>query len=96
MFDFVSYVRDTGLEVRVLPPDAGVFISLEVRDSKSCFCERYQITDREVRGCGNVDVYTRQVLDMMAAKIGSKTARLYANRLGDRQRQEREDFFREA
>lgn len=94
MFDFLSFVRDTGFEVKVLPPSEGVLICLELRDPKSCFCECCAITDEEARSCGNIDAYTGRMLDMMAARIGSKTAQLYANRLGDRQRQEREDFFR--
>ena len=95
LFDFLSYVRDTGLEVRVLPPsDAGVFISLEVRDPKTCFRERYDITNSQVRGCGNIDTYTGFMLDRIAAKIGSRKAQLYANRHGSNKMREAEDFFR--
>lgn len=95
LFDFLSYVRDTGLEVRVLPPScAGVFISLEVRDPKTCFRERYDITNSQVRGCGNIDTYTGFMLDRIAAKIGSRKAQLYANRHGSNKMREAEDFFR--
>lgn len=94
MFDFLSYVRDTGLEVTVLPPSEGVLIRLEVRDPKSCFYERCDITDSDARSCGNIDTYTGQVLDRMAAKIGSRTAQLYANRHSSNMMREAEDFFR--
>lgn len=96
MFDFISYVRDMGVEVRILPAGKGVMMRLELRDPDTGFFEAHEITDREAKGCGNIDTYTGQVLDQMAAKIGSRKAQQYANRLGDRQRQEREAFFRGA
>ena len=33
MFDFLSYVRDSGLEIKLLPPKEGVLIALEMRDN---------------------------------------------------------------
>ena len=40
MYDFLSFVRDTGVEVKILPPGAGVLIRLEVRESEHGFYER--------------------------------------------------------
>lgn len=94
MFDFLSYARDTGLEIKVLPPAEGVFISLEVRDPETGFAEQREITDADARSCGNIDTYTGQVLDRMAAKIGSRTAQLYANKHSSNMMREKEDFFR--
>lgn len=96
MFDFVGYVRDMGVVVKIIPGYAGELIRLEVWDPDSKFCEAYVITDREARSCGDLNTYTGQVLDMMVARIGSKKAQLYANRLGAKHRQDVEDFFREA
>lgn len=31
MYDFLSFVRDTGVEVKILPPGDGVLIRLEVQ-----------------------------------------------------------------
>lgn len=94
MFDFISYVRDSGLQVRILPPTEGVLISLEVRDPATGYCERQAITDQDAAKCSNIDKYTGAVLDSMAARIGAKKAQLYASRHTSRQMQEREDFFR--
>lgn len=96
MFDFLSYARDTGLEIKVLPPAEGVFISLEIRDPKTGFYERCEITDQEARSCANIDRHTGYVLDRMAARIGSRTAKLYADRHKSRQMREMEALFREA
>ena len=93
MFDFISYVRDSGLQVRILPPTAGVLISLEVRDPATGYCEHQAITVDAAK-CSNIDKYTGAVLDGMAARIGAKKAQLYASRHTSRQMQEREDFFR--
>ena len=94
MFDFISYVRDSGLQVRILPPTAGVLISLEVRDPATGYCEHQAITDRDAAKCSNIDKYTGAVLDSMAARIGAKKAQLYANRHKSNKRQELENFFR--
>ena len=32
MFDFISYSRDSGFEITILPPVDGVLIHLELRD----------------------------------------------------------------
>lgn len=96
MFDFLSYVRDSGLEIRLMPPSAGELIALEVLDQASGHRERHRITNRDAAACTNIDQYTGRVLDQMAAKIGSRKAKEYANRHGSRKRQEIEDFFREA
>ena len=93
MFDFISYVRDSGLQVRILPPTAGVLISLEVRDPATGYCERQAITDRDAAKCSNIDKYTGAVLDSMAARIGAKKAQLYANRHKSNKRQELEKLF---
>lgn len=94
MFDFLSFVRDSGVEVKLLPPGEGVLIRLEVRESEHGFCEKYAITDKEAASCGNIDIYTGQVLDRMVARIGSRKAKEYADRHKSRKRQEIEDFFR--
>ena len=80
MFDFLSYVRDSSLEIRLLPPGPGILISLELRDAKSGYFEHHDITAKEAASCGNIDAYTGRVLDQMAARIGSKRAREYADR----------------
>ena len=94
MFDFLSYVRDSGIEITLLPPKDGVLIRLEVRDPQTGYYERREITDKQAASCGNIDVYTGQVLDTMAAKIGARKAQLYANRHKSNKRQELENFFR--
>jgi len=94
MYDFLSFVRDTGVEVTILPPGEGVLICLEVREAEHGFCERRAITDSEAASCGNIDIYTGQVLDQMAARIGARKAKLYANRHASNQLREREKLFR--
>ena len=94
MFDFISYVRDSGLQLRILPPADGILISLELRDPDTGYFERRAITDREASSCSNIDRYTGRVLDTMAAKIGARKAQLYANRHSGNQMREREKFFR--
>lgn len=96
MYDFLSFVRDTGVEVKILPPGAGVLIRLEVRESEHGFYERREITDKEAASCGNIDVYTGQVLDQMVAKIGAKKAQEYANRHRSNKRQELETFWKQS
>ena len=94
MFDFISYVRDSGLQLIILPPMPGTLINLELRDPDTGYFERRAITDREASSCSNIDRYTGQVLDTMAAKIGARKAQLYANRHKSNKRQELENFFR--
>lgn len=94
MFDFISYSRDSGFEIKILPPVDGVLIHLELRDPDTGYFERRAITDREASSCSNIDRYTGQVLDTMAARIGSRKAQLYADRHIGNQMREREKFFR--
>ena len=94
MFDFISYVRDSGLQLIILPPMPGTLINLELRDLETGFYEGYAITDKEASRCSNIDKYTGEVLDRMAARIGSRKARLYADRHIGNQMREREKFFR--
>ena len=94
MFDFISYSRDSGFEIKILPPVDGVLIHLELRDPDTGYFERHAITDGEAGRCGNIDTYTGQVLDTMAAKIGARKAQLYAHRHSGNQMREREKFFR--
>ena len=96
MYDFLSFVRDTGVEVKLLPPREGVLICLEVREAQHGFCERREITDTEAASCGNIDTYTGMVLDRMVARIGSKKAKEYADRHGSRKRAEMELFWKES
>lgn len=96
MFDFISYVRDTGIEIKILPARQGVLIHLEVRDPDTGYAERHEITDQEARVCANIDQHTGQVLDQMAARIGRKKAKLYADRHGSRKRQEMETFWKQS
>ncbi len=94
MFDFLSYVRDSSLEIRLLPPGPGILISLELRDAESGYFEHHDITDKEAASCGNIDAYTGRVLDQMVARIGRKKAKLYADRHQGNQMREREKFFK--
>ena len=94
MFDFISYVRDSGLHLSILPPMPGTLINLELRDLETGFYEGYAITDKEASKCSNIDKYTGEVLDRMAAKIGARKTRLYADRHIGNQMREREKFFR--
>lgn len=96
MFDFISYVRDSGLQVRILPPLPGILISLEVRDAATGYVEKCAITDYEASKCTNIDKHTGEILDSMAAKIGAKKAQLYANRHKSNQRQELEKFWKQS
>lgn len=94
MFDFISYVRDSGLQLRILPPMPGTLINLELRDLETGYCEGYAITDAEASKCANIDKYTGEVLDRMAARIGRKKAKLYADRHKSNKRQELETFWK--
>ena len=94
MFDFISYSRDSGFEIKILPPSVDILIHLELRDPDTGYFERHAITDAEASRCANIDKYTGQVLDTMAAKIGARKARLYADRQISNQLRERENFFR--
>lgn len=96
MFDFLSYVRDSGVEIKLLPPGEGMLICLEVRDPKHGFYERHEITDAEAATCGNIDIYTGQVLDQMVARIGAKKAKEYADRHTSAKRQEMEKFWKQS
>ena len=96
MFDFISYSRDSGFEIKILPPVDGVLIHLELRDPDTGYFERRVITDREASSCSNIDRYTGQVLDTMAARIGSRKAQLYANRHKSNKRQELETFWKQS
>ncbi len=94
MFDFLSYVRDSGIEITLLPPKDGVLIRLEVRDPQTGYYERREITDKQAASCGNIDTYTGMVLDRMVAKIGARKAKEYADRHISKQLREHENFFR--
>lgn len=96
MFDFLSYVRDSGIEITLLPPKDGVLIRLEVRDPQTGYYERREITDKQAASCGNIDVYTGQVLDQMAARIGARKAQEYADRHKSRKSAEMEAFWKES
>ena len=95
MFDFISYVRDSGLQLRILPPADGILISLELRDSDTGYFEGCAITDVEASRCANIDKYTGEVLDQMAARIGRKKAKLYADRFKSQKRRDIEELIRE-
>ena len=96
MFDFISYSRDSGLEIKILPPVDGILIHLELRDPDTGYFERRAITDREVSSCSNIDRYTGQVLDRMVARIGAKKAKEYADRHKSQKRQEMEVFWKQS
>jgi hypothetical protein len=95
LFDFISYVRDSGLQLRILPPADGILISLELRDSDTGYFEGRAITDVEASRCANIDKYTGEVLDQMAARIGRKKAKLYADRFKSQKRRDIEELIRE-
>lgn len=94
MFDFLSYVRDSGMEIKLLPPEEGELIHVEIRDAETGFFEHHIITDKEAASCGNIDIYTGKVLDQMAAKIGRRKAQLYADRFSGNRRRDIEKLFR--
>jgi len=96
LFDFISYVRDSGLQLRILPPMPGTLINLELRDLETGYCEGYAIADAEASKCANIDKYTGEVLDRMAARIGRKKAKLYADRHKSQKRQEMETFWKQS
>ena len=95
MFDFISYSRDSGFEIKILPPSIGILIHLELRDPDTGYFERRAITDSEAGRCSNIDTYTGQILDTMAAKIGQRKAKLYADRFKGNQRRELETFWKQ-
>jgi hypothetical protein len=95
LFDFISYVRDSGLQLRILPPADGILISLELRDSDTGYFEGRAITDVEASRCANIDKYTGEILDRMAARIGQKKAQLYADRFKSQKRRDIEELIRE-
>ena len=90
----MNYVKDSGLEIKLLPPKEGVLIALEMRDPEHGFFEKHEITNQEASFYLNIDVHTKYILDRMAARIGAKRAREYADRHKAEQRRAREDFFR--
>ncbi|MBQ2084742.1 MAG: hypothetical protein II464_00550, partial [Oscillospiraceae bacterium] len=95
-FDFISYSRDSGFEITILPPVDGVLIHLELRDPDTGYFEHHAITDSEAGRCSNIDTYTGQILDTMAARIGRKKAQLYADRHKSQKRQEMEKFWKQS
>lgn len=96
MFDFLSFVRDTGVEVKILPPGKGVLIRLEVREAEHGFTIKRDITDKEAASCGNIDEYTGRILDGMVKKIREKKEREYAARHASVKRQELETFWKQS
>lgn len=94
MFDFISYARDMGLEIKILPPTAGALACIELRDSKTGYFERHTITDKEAASCGNIDKYTGHVLDQMAARIGRRKAEDTAKKYEAHKRAEMETFWK--
>jgi hypothetical protein len=73
----------------------GTLINLELRDMETGYFEGYAITDAEASKCANIDKYTGEVLDRMAAKIGARKAKLYADRFKNQKRRDIEQLIRE-
>ena len=92
MFDFLSYVRDCGVNITLAPADGEDLIRIIVTDGKEE--EQHIITAEEVRTAVNIDRYTGKILDQMLARIGKRKAAQYANMHRSRQMMERENFFR--
>ena len=93
MFDFISFARDTGTTVNIIPGRNGTLVSLEIVDPDG-YVESCEITDSDVRSAANVDIYTGQMLSAMIAKIGSRKAEDYARLHHGNQRRALEDFWR--
>ena len=93
-FGFISYARNSGLEIKIVPPKEGVLACLEVRDPETGYCEPCEITDAEAAACADIGAHIGRELDRMAALIGAKKAREYANRHRGNQRREVEKLFR--
>ena len=92
MFDFLSYVRDSGVSITLDPVEGDDLIRLTITTKDGS--EGHTITAEEVRSEANIDSYTGRVLDQMIVRIGSRKARQYANMQQSRQMMEREDFFK--
>lgn len=95
MFDFISYVRDTGLKLTLTAGKAGELVTIKLFDPVSKYRAKHTITDKEASSCANIDIYTRRVLDALMADIGRQKAHEYAGKETSRRLRERERFFRE-
>lgn len=92
MFDFLSYIRDSGVSITLAPADGTDLIRIIISaDGEE---EEHTITAEEVRKAANIDRYTGKILDRMLARISKRKAAQYANMHRSRQMMERENFFR--
>ena len=94
MFDFISFARDTGVTVNIIPGRKGVLVSLEIVTPDG-YIESCDITDGDARRASNIDIYTGSILNAMIARIGKRKAEDYCRAHKGNQMREREDFFRE-
>lgn len=94
MFDFISFARDTGVTVNIIPGRKGVLVSLEIVTPDG-YIESCDITDSDARQASNIDIYTGQLLDAMIAKAGKRKAEDYSRRHKGNQRRDIENLFRE-
>ena len=92
MFDFISYIRDSGATITLSPAEGMDLITISLE--KGGHTEQHTITAQEVRQAANIDIYTGKVLDSLLAKIGSLKAQEYSAMHQSRMISEREDFFR--
>lgn len=93
VFDFISYARDTGMTINIIPGRKGVLVSLEIV-SPDGYIESCDITDDDARHALNIDAYTGKILDAMSARIGKRKAEDYSRMHKGNQMRERERFFR--
>lgn len=93
LFDFISFARDTGVTVNIIPGRKGVLVSLEIVTPDG-YIESCDITDGDARNASNIDAYTGKILDAMIAKAGKRKADDYSRRHKGNQLREREKFFR--
>ena len=93
MFDFISFVRDSGLTVTLSPAAGDDLVVVAVRGNEELE-EIHVVTSDEARNATNIDRYIGMVLGQMVAKLGSRKARMYSNMHASNEMKAREDFFR--
>lgn len=93
MFDFISFARDTGVTVNIIPGRKGVLISLEIVTPDG-YIESCDITDGDARRASNIDIFTGNILNAMIARIGKRKAEDYSRTHKCNQMREREKFFK--
>lgn len=92
--DLISYTRDTGYKLHIIPGEPGEYIRLRMIDPASKNESRRTITESEIAGMAAKDLHIHLILNEMVEEINLKKAREAERKLDARQMREREKLFR--